>query len=356
MKNQVCPPALRSRGFTLVELMVALTAGLILIAALMVIYGAASRTDRSVKRTGELIENARYGMFNFADDIRHAGYYGTYVRLGTFPTVLPDPCLTSAADVKAALPMALQVYNGGTNPPISCIASNDYLPGSDVVVIRRARTSRLEASADLVPGALYIQSNGSAIDVQLGAANFDIAQHNANVTATTLFRKKLLPTDPAPAELRRAEVHIYFVSRCSNDSCGSSGGDGIPTLKRLELGAGPAFTVIPVAAGVERMHVDLGLDQLPATLNPQTGTIGDGVPDSYKKAADMTTVANWDHVVAARIYIVVRELEQTVGYVDAKTYDVGESEPAGYKPLGNFRRHAFQSVVFIVNRGGKRET
>lgn len=347
-------------GFSLVELMVAMTAGLILIAALTLLYGASSRTDRSLKKAGEMVENARFALFSFADDVRHAGFYGTFH--GALPGIagLPPPCGASVGDALLGAALPVQAYSGGglSVEAKACFTSiglsdKDYTADSDVIIVRRARTTAVATAGDLLPGALYLQSNASQLDVQVAGsvADFDVTTDDATGGASKYLNKL-----GQPAELRRLEVRIYFVSPCSNEKCGS-GDDGIPTLKRLELdstGAVPIYRVVPVAMGVERMNVDFGVDSIPNTLDPVTQAYGDGMVDSFKKASDLA-VADWLQVVAAKIYLVVRDIDRTTGHVDNKTYDVGASSPAGYAPGGAYRRHGFQSEVLIVNHSGKRE-
>src|SRR4029077_8957654 len=67
-------------------------------------------------------------------------------------------------------------------------------------------------------------------------------------------------------------THIYFVA--NNDKPG----DGIPTLKRAELGPG-AFSIVPLVEGVENLQLEYGLDTaVPTTGSPAAYT---AAPSSY---------------------------------------------------------------------------
>jgi type IV pilus assembly protein PilW len=62
------------RGFTLVELMVALTIGLLLIAGMLQILLASRRSFDSQRASAHVLENARLAEFVLSHTIAHAGY------------------------------------------------------------------------------------------------------------------------------------------------------------------------------------------------------------------------------------------------------------------------------------------
>ena len=80
------PPA-RRRGFTLIELMIAMTLGLVLTAGLFFIYVNTSQSSRAHGALALMQENARYAFEIMALDIRQAGFTGTSKR--RFPLTVP---------------------------------------------------------------------------------------------------------------------------------------------------------------------------------------------------------------------------------------------------------------------------
>ena len=101
------------RGFSLIELMVALAlAGLVLL-GLSAYFVSSSRAFSETERVSRQIENGRYASALIAEEIRHAGFYGEVGNVVNLPPTsaialpgaLPDPCATAIADVKAALPL-----------------------------------------------------------------------------------------------------------------------------------------------------------------------------------------------------------------------------------------------------------
>src|SRR5438876_3275723 len=66
----------QSRGFTLIELMVGMTLGLIVLAVVTTAFVNVSSNRREMQRTGRQIENGRFATQLLADDIVNTGYFG----------------------------------------------------------------------------------------------------------------------------------------------------------------------------------------------------------------------------------------------------------------------------------------
>jgi prepilin-type N-terminal cleavage/methylation domain-containing protein len=126
------------RGFTLIEMMVGITLGLIVLASVSTVFVNVSSNRRDMERTGRQIENGRFAVQLLADDIVNAGYFGEFdPRDVGPPTTRPDPCSTSAADMKNMVLMHVQGYPAGATLP-SCIS--DVRTGTAVIAIRRTAT------------------------------------------------------------------------------------------------------------------------------------------------------------------------------------------------------------------------
>lgn len=97
----------RSHGLSLIELMIAITLGMLIVAALLALYLNITRTNSEMAKVNQQIENGRFAIQLLQDDVVHAGFWGTYVPqfddLTTVnapldaPTALPDPCLAYSA-------------------------------------------------------------------------------------------------------------------------------------------------------------------------------------------------------------------------------------------------------------------
>src|SRR5262249_46467018 len=129
----------RSRGFTLIELMVGLVLGFLVIMVVTTVFTNATSQRRDMERTGRQIENGRYAMTLLSDDIVNAGYFGEFEpREVGAPGAKPDPCSTSVADMKNMVMMHVQGYADASAAGLSCLA--DVKSGTAAIVVRRTDT------------------------------------------------------------------------------------------------------------------------------------------------------------------------------------------------------------------------
>ncbi|MCK9284994.1 MAG: PilW family protein [Rhodocyclaceae bacterium] len=368
-------------GFSLIEVMIAMTIGLIISLALATMFTKISETNREQFKAAMQIENGRYAVDLLSNTVRLAGYYGEFSAVPPAAASLPDPCAipaegnVSAATANSPLAFFIQGYAAATasasaTVPTACqawIDSDTLKPGSDILVVRRLDTIPLidpptTTSATPDAGMVYVQTSDSLLDIQYGSGTAIDSSKNAKgaATAAELQRKdftQALSGTPATrptiaAYIRKLHVDIYFVANCRSGS-GSNGmctadDDTIPTLKRLELtasGGAATMTVVPLVEGVEFFKAHYGVD-----------TDGNGQVDSGGLSAP-ATVADWQNVVQVEVRVLARNTESSTGYTDGNSYDLGGG--ISYTPSGaaaKFRRHAFHQQIYITNVGGRRET
>ncbi len=354
-------PASRISGFSLVELLVSLAIGLLLLAGLSLIFINSSEANRELQKTAQQIENGRYAIDILTRNLRHAGFYGHLHELPILAAA-PDPCETAtAANLFNGLGAPIQGFAAPdlvTVPDVTATTCDDkgllpasnLLPGSDVLVVRRADTQALLPADIAVNNEVYVQSTGILGEVQFGNGAA-VGNNKADGNASVLFLKDGLTRAP----IRKLHVHVYFVAPCSfgsgaNGVC-AGGDDTIPTLKRLELtsqGGATVMRLVPLVEGIEYFKVEYGVDNQPPAVNLTTGLTGDANVDAYT-----LTPANWSEVIAAKVYILARNTERTLHHTDDKSYTLGTTAvPAAND---NFRRHVYASAVRAVNIAGRRE-
>jgi type IV pilus assembly protein PilW len=372
------------RGFSLVEMMIAMTIGLMIAAGLVTIFANTSSTQQELRRTSQQIENGRYAMDVLSQDLQVTGYFGSY-RKATTPAAAPDPCSVTVADLQSGLSLPLQAYNAASitaQPalPSSCdtlLPLANLSPGSDVLVVRRSDTQIVPIGTATPGGLIYTQANPSSIEVHAGGGTTTCTSKADGATATVTRRLQypaatdMCPTTADPAGyLRQLHVHIYFVAPCnvpaSGTTCGTDadGGRPIPTLKRLELtatGGATAFQTVAIAEGVEFMKLGFGVDDVPNTVNTDTGRIGDGSPDRYVLAP---TLAELTNVVTTRVDLLVRNPEPSASFTDSKTYALGVDPVTPTSPAlsvaptsldRTYRRHVYSAEVRLVNQSSRKE-
>lgn len=333
------------RGFSLVELMVGLTLGLLVLAAVSAVFISTSNTRDEMERAGKQIENGRYATQLLTEDLRQAGYYGEYdpAPLDT-PAALPDACTEDTDAMKAALPVHVQGYDQGVAAP-TCIS--DIKANTDIIVLRRASgciagATGCEAQDD---DYFYFQTtlcNDELIANPSTINQFVISDNNANFTLTQR-------NCTTPADLRKYITRIYFIANNNVE------GDGIPTLKRAELTVG-SMEIVPLVEGIEDLQFNYGLDTVDADGVPDVYT---AAPGTYNGCAGSACAENWRNTMTVAISLLSKSTEKTPGHNDTKTYIVGKNAAGAARTLGPFndqyKRHVYDSVARIYNPAGRRE-
>jgi len=335
---------LRSRqaGLSLVELMVAMTISLLVLTALSAIFISSSRSRNEMQKSTQQQESGRYAAELLADNLKMAGYLAEFDATPlTTPATLPDPCATTIANLLTAMPLHVQGVNDAADIP-SCLT--DVKSGTDIVVIRRASTcvAGVAGCPAFVDGEPHFQASlctpndgsGAELAHAISTDADYAAYHFALSTAAgdfTRHKTSCVATDFAA--IQRYFVHIYFIAN-NNES-----GDGIPTLKRAELGAG-AFSIVPLVDGIEDMQIQYGID-----------TDGDGVPNSYKSAPADT--AAWRNAMSATVHLLARNTTSSQGYTDSRVYKLGDKEVSA--PNDGYKRHVYSATAQFVNPSWRRQ-
>lgn len=322
-------PINAERGFTIVELMIAMVLGLLLSGALVTIYTENRRSFNNDESMMRMQDDARQALRELVNDLSMAGFWSDLI----LPTVIvPDGSLAVGTDCGPA-GVANWVYRavtpGTTNSEalvtvdnatganasanFSCIAAGEFEAGTDVVGIKRVFGSRL-APAAVVANRVYLRTNGTQGLLYLEPENVP-------------------PAVPVPAPFWEWEYHpsIYYIR-----NFGVTAGDGIPTLCRKVLdfgGAVPTMVDECLAQGIEDLQIEYGID-----------TSGDGRPNGY---VDDPTQAELQSAVTARVFLLARTADPDRRYTNEKTYQIGNA-PA-FAPADNFYRRVYSVTVGLRN-------
>ena len=345
------PTLLRAqRGFSLSELMIAATIGLLILAGMTTLFVNNSRAQAEIEKANRQIENGRYAMQALTADLRNAGFYGEFdPTVLAAPADMPNPCALTVAALKDALPLPVQGIDDAAADALDCLPG--LVPGTDVIVVRRTATcvAGTAGCAAVSEGGPFFQASLCNAVTELNSgdtANF----YGLDLTTSTLNRRQRNCT--TTATIRRYLTHIYYIAADDRE------GDGKPTLKRAELGvAGTALSIIevPLVNGIENLQIEYGLD-----------TGADGVADLFTASPDTTggcadaacAVANWRNVVSIKVNLLARNLEPTTGFTDDKRYMLGRDaagEEVVYGPRDDaYKRHVFQSLIALPNPAGRK--
>ena len=350
----------KSPGFTLVELMVAITIGLIILAVLSQVYVGSKRTYRSQEALSRLQENGRYAIDFLGRDLRVAGYMGcigpgaafnniakpitgwTPLNTTTTPPTLegiigyaqasvPSSGFpVTKAEVKANTDVIEIQHFSATGAKVTVSSSSTPLPTTANVQIASNplsfQTSEVLVASDCASADIF-----AATTVSLGTGKVTIAHAIASNTNNNTSKPYA-----DNAEIMRIETSVYYISSstgaCPQDSlCRKRLGfylstDGNHFCTNAASGTSYGFCVEQVAEGVEDMQVLYGVN----TTNSPNNTA-----DKFVSAATITTTncatntLCWAHVVSTRINLLLRTVDATVSPDNLTTY------PASQIPLFN---------------------
>lgn len=316
------------RGFTLIEMLIAITIGLGILAGLVGVLASNAGNSRSNDRTAELMTNGRYALDSMKRELREAGFRGyTWAEplaAGALGTITNE-CLESTGQAAGSFLGNIRQGVWGSNDAnpfsVSCIPAANYAANTDVLVVRRLAATPT-AAGGLVANGLYFHTT------------YDRGQ---------LFRGTTPPTftGAAPLASFAFQTFVYYIRPWT---VSVSESPQIPALVRLTLVQGgavdPALTTELVASGIERMQVQYGR----MTTTPDTQYLNTLTGASF--TLDATLGTEWEEVNSVRIWLLARNSTPEPGYTNTTTYAMGDQS---FTPNDGFRRQLFTTVVQLRN-------
>lgn len=307
------------RGFSLIEMMIAITIGLLLLAGLGTVYLGSRQTYRQQDAMARMQEGARYAFELMTVDIRQAGFTGCAPVASTFSTLNGADWFNNLAT------QPLVGYESGAGLPATVAGE---LAGTDAVSVLRADDSgdyrvashdaasaqfQLVANHDLKQGEILTvvpPDCSKAVTFQMTNVNnnntIKVVDHNTGVGVPGNSTKCLddpsgvpcsspatYPNLPADSRIMRMSGHIYYLA---NNATSNE-----PSLFRESLGASggaASSTAEELVEGVENMQILYGED-----------TNANGAVDQYVAA---NAVTNWNNVLAVRVSLLMRSVENSV--------------------------------------------
>lgn len=351
------------RGLSLVELMVAMTIGLMVVLTMGYVYLGATRVFRSLDSASRIQDNVRYAFERISYDVRMAGFTGCSWR--TQANVLNPP----AGWTHGLFDSAVVGYESGISTFPSDVTG--VLRG-DALSLVMADNSReyivqshnpasaqfqLTANHDLKQGELLVVTDCSH------AALFQMTNVNNNNTIATVNHNTGgsttpgnctkgfgLPvncgnvngtayTFPAGSRILRVKAYTYYIG---------TNAAGEPALYRRALGiSGNNATTVAdeVIDGIEDMQLQLGVDTTPTA---------DGVVDTYTTADQVSVVApgataseQWKRVLAVRVHLLAVSTAQQEVNTQIQPYAYAGNSVT---PTDRRMRKAFTTTIAIRNR------
>lgn len=305
--------------------MVAITIGMLLLAGLGTVYLGSRQTYRQQDAMARMQEGARYAFELMTLDVRQAGYTGCAPIAQTFSTLNGTDWFNNLAtqplagyESGAGLPAAVTGELAATDA-LSVLRADD---GGDYrVAIHNgpAASFQLVANHDLSEGeiltvvppdcsvAVTFQMSGPAS----APGTVDVVVHNTGVGTPGNSTKCLAdpasapcsspatyPNLPPDSTIMRLSGHIYYLA---NNATSAE-----PSLFRERLSAAggvASSTAEELVEGVENMQIVYGED---------TSPIVPGTPRTVDQYVAANAVANWTNVLAVRVSLLMRSVENNV--------------------------------------------
>lgn len=330
------------QGFSLVELMVAMTLSLILLAGVLAIFSSSRTTYETTDRLSRIQESGRFALDTIVRDLRTAGYLGCS-RRAPFTNALNN---SNSLMWNFAFPVGGFDAQGSAWLPILGTASGDpadgAVAGSDVLVVRvpRGEFEPVRATSIMGDTTSNITVASAPALLELGDV-VQISDCNARsvfqITGYTAGDIAHAATGSAPgnatndigyaftdlAELVPVQSVLYFLR------AGSTPGGGTSLWRRVSDG-GIAEELVE---GIENMQI-------------KYGEVGAANSIIYRDADD---VVDWNEVRTVRIALLVRSMSAYGTDIGPTSYDLLGQAIAN--PGDRHMRQIFTTTVNIRNAG-----
>lgn len=321
-----------SRGFTLVEWLVAMLLGLFLLAGVFTVFVMSRSSSEDAFDQSELQENGRLAIRLISQDIKWAGFFGAYTgqstQVGSSLSLSTGSTILSASDCLdersvGSLPSPLGPIRGLWVSRVSaskglsgftCIDANDRVANSDVISIKRLVGRPIPASEGLDTNRFYMATNSQEARVIKGSETRPLFGANNE------------------SQIWEYQHYIYYLSQ----------EDGIPVLRKryLTVNGGSALIGGAMAEGVEHMVLMYGVDD---------SLVPDGRIDRYM-STDQMTAQRWNEgrVLGARLFLLIRAARESSRYKNNNSYQLGNITVNGGGD--GYRRLLLESSIALRNQ------
>ncbi|GIU08986.1 MULTISPECIES: PilW family protein [unclassified Shewanella] len=313
-------------GFSLVELMVAMIVSLFLTLGVFSMFAMSSKNVTTTSQFNQLQENGRIALALIERDVSQLGFMGdmtgTNFVLGV-NTTINAPAIAAANDC------------------IGAGANNASFPNNQAAHFRRIWGYEHSVGGGGMTCLSDVSADTDVLQVKrlIGPSIAPTALNsNRYYMATTSSQAVIFAGEQAVPPLTNSRIwelqhHVYFI-QTDND---------VPVLMRRVLGKGgmkSGSSYEHLVEGIENIRVMYGFD-----------SNGDKSANSFMPAANTTSLM-WDNtglqrLVALRIYVLVRSLEEDNSYTNNTTYMLGDKQIVANGD--GFRRKVVMTTVVLEN-------
>lgn len=352
----------KQQGLSLIELMIAITLGLILITGVLQVFISSKTVYTTQQALSRIQETGRLAVDFLARDIRMAGYMGCASRSSEMKVT---NMLKNSASFKYDFNTAIVGYTAATLPANHGLNPTP-LANTDIFALRGAYGSGVEVTKNNMSGTLFASNKGIEAGACSGGGNRVSGICEGDILVVTDCTKaRVFQVTNLQAVQGGTEMNVVHSGNNTNqpgneDSSwgGNSGSDdekfkpgseilsatnityfiapgtsGRPSLWQNNNGVN-----LELLEGVEDMSVRYGVD-----------SNSDYVPDNYLLAGQIVNVADWEKVVALRVELLVASIEDGV-IPETQKYSFEGVDDVEPNPVDRRLRQVFSATVGIRSR------
>ncbi|SNY54501.1 type IV pilus assembly protein PilW [Arsukibacterium tuosuense] len=310
------------RGFSLVELLIAMLLGLLLLGFTVQIFASLTASSRQSQQLAQLQQNGQLALNLLHNELQNTGFWGGIslndVSVASVDMAPPAPdCVEDDID-SGSFPAAGATFTSlyaklaAPGRQLNCLTS--LAPDSEILQLKRA--IGLAVSRDeLRPNRFYIVPHWQQSRL--------ISQDSASLAADSVFYPY--------------QHLVFYIQNQRVD------GQTIPVLMRKRLvrsvSGAARIATDSVIDGVERLHFEFGIDaNLDGRLN-------------YMLPTALMSNEHWQQqsgrIVSIRFYVLLRSTVPDPRYVNQQTYQMGASRFEA--PDDHYRRLLLAGSVYFNN-------
>ncbi|GAA0693015.1 PilW family protein [Marinobacterium maritimum] len=349
----------RQAGFSLIELMIGLTIGLIILLGVVMVYISSIRSQTTSESLARVQESGRFASYFMAREVRQAGYIGSCP--GNVNNLLNQG---NGHYVDALFNLDSPIQGWANEAGDLSGHLPDYLRGDVLLIKHAARSSHLKATAGAGANAAAIPIEGDdslvpqgsiiLISDAYGCDLFQRANSGGNSNKGALSRGSggtpgnIPPSTPwshdyqDDVEINRLTAVVFYIGQ---------GLRGQPALKQYFVNPAAGSKKTPLGRdtvlveGVEDMRLRFGVDA------DGNGAVDAGV-DAYLPADKVT---DWSQVVTVQISVLARSPGNAQqGASQALNWPFDSDEDGTLDPVAaasdGSLRSVFSTTVAIRNR------
>lgn len=327
----------RQRGFSLVELMVAVTLGFIVVGAVGYLFLGSRQSFRTTDNLSRMQENARFALESITRDVRMAGYVGCGSLQSMAVNTIANPPVPELSADNAIT--GLDAAAGGV---ADFMGTTITRPAGDAVTITGAFGGGVNLTGNLDPSNANVQITGNPYGFKANDVLIVSSCTHADIfSATTVSTSGGTTVSIAHTSgntgnrvgtygpndvVLKMEQYTYFIGTNPADK---------RALYRTSLTEG----TIELVEDVWDMQIEYGVD---------TSVTADGAADAYQTAT--AVAANWPRVVSARISLLMIGPDNVLSTAQTYNFNGASVTPAATAPDRLRMHQVFTTTVGLRNR------